>query len=401
MKYPQISIVTPSYNQAEFLEETICSVLDQGYPNLQYVIVDGGSQDGSVDIIKKYEKHLWWWVSEPDRGHGHALNKGFLHTTGEIMAWLNSDDKYREGAFQAAAEIFSEHNQVNWIVGKNGWWNESGDFVSEKFVYKNVYDFLFGDYEWIQQESTFWRRGLWQAAGGYINENYRFMVDGELWTRFFALDELWHINQVLSGYRMHGNNRAKLYLKEVKSEMEQAIRDLAQKLETDVSITNTITAINDPDRLYTENLSLHYNVLDRVHAHWHKKQINYFAIKAKERSTNVVRENSDEFNRTVELINVMNRRILIWGTGSSAHEWFERLKLQGYDNLILGFIDNNKEKWDSFISNRSVYPPVILNGAGANCAVIIGSMYYNEIGKQIETMGFTQINKVLYCLMRK
>ncbi len=94
MNYPKISIVTPSFNHAQFLEETILSVITQNYPNLEYVIIDGGSTDGSVDIIKKYEKHLTYWVSEPDNGHGDALNKGFAKSTGEIMAWINSDDKY-------------------------------------------------------------------------------------------------------------------------------------------------------------------------------------------------------------------------------------------------------------------------------------------------------------------
>jgi glycosyltransferase involved in cell wall biosynthesis len=390
MNYPQISIVTPSYNQAKFLEETICSVLDQGYPNLQYVIVDGGSQDGSVDIIKKYEKYLWWWVSEPDRGHGHALNKGFSHTTGEIMAWLNSDDKYREGAFQAVAEIFSEHSNVNWIVGKNGEWNASGDFVYERFVYKNVFDFLLWDYGWIQQESTFWRKSLWQAAGGYINENYRFMVDGELWTRFFLMDELWHINQVLSGYRTHGDNRAILYLKEVKNEMEQAIRDLAQKLESSVSIMDIMTVIRDTDRLYTENLSLHYNVIDRVNEQWHKKQIDYFAVKAKE---SLARENYHELNLTRAMNNFMNKRLLIWGTGNTGHKVFEQLRLRGEDNLVVGFIDNNNKKWDSLIYGRPIYSPIMLNDMGDDCTVIIASIYYNEIVKQIEAMGFTPIAK--------
>src|SRR5215469_5586779 len=96
---PKISIVTPSFNQAEFLEETIRSVLDQNYPNLEYVVVDGGSTDGSVDIIKKYAHRLAWWVSEPDDGQYAAINKGFKHSSGEIMAWINSDDKYLPWTF--------------------------------------------------------------------------------------------------------------------------------------------------------------------------------------------------------------------------------------------------------------------------------------------------------------
>ena len=146
--FPKISIVTPSFNQAQFLEETILSVINQNYPNLEYIIIDGGSTDGSVDIIKKYEKHLTYWVSEPDNGHGHALNKGFSTTTGEIMAWINSDDKYYPSTFATVAEIFNKFSDINWIHGKNSRIDKSVR-LEDVLAFINIYSYLLYDYKWI------------------------------------------------------------------------------------------------------------------------------------------------------------------------------------------------------------------------------------------------------------
>jgi glycosyltransferase involved in cell wall biosynthesis len=230
MNYPKISIVTPSFNQAEYLEKTILSVLNQGYPDLEYIIIDGGSSDGSVDIIKKYEEHIKYWVSETDYGHGNALNKGFSNSTGEIMAWLNSDDIYYPYTFKAVAEVFESFSDINWIQGKNSVVDASGRLIDFKYSLKNVYSFLTGDYKWIQQESVFWRRKLWEKSGSHISEKMKLMVDNELWSRFFLIDDIWHLDFALSAFRSHESNRSKLQWESVNSEMEFIIDTLRNSL---------------------------------------------------------------------------------------------------------------------------------------------------------------------------
>lgn len=227
---PKISIVTPSYNQACFLEDTMRSVLEQRYPNLEYVVIDGGSTDNSREIIQKYASRLHYWTSERDKGHGDALNKGFAKTSGEIMAWINSDDKYLPWTFRVVAEIFSSFPHVKWIVGYNAFWNEQGEMTTVRRGPRNIYDFINGDYFWIQQESVFWRRELWDASGGKINSDFKFMVDGELWCRFFLNADLYTVDSVLGGYRMHSTNRALLNDKQCREEMDNAIREMKKHL---------------------------------------------------------------------------------------------------------------------------------------------------------------------------
>jgi glycosyltransferase involved in cell wall biosynthesis len=201
---PRISVVTPSYNQAEFIEATLRSIVSQDYPGLEYVVIDGGSTDGSQDIIERFEASLAYWVSEPDEGHAHALNKGFAHTTGDIMCWLNSSDMYYPWTFATVAEIFAQLPRVQWITGVGSMFDKTDRpraIGSAPGV--NVYDILAGDYRCIQQESVFWRRSLWEEAGGRLDQTLRCAADLDLWLRFLRVAPLYGVGTVLGGFRVH------------------------------------------------------------------------------------------------------------------------------------------------------------------------------------------------------
>ncbi|AFZ02044.1 glycosyltransferase family 2 protein [Calothrix sp. PCC 6303] len=216
---PKISIVTPSYNQANFLEATIQSVLSQNYRNLEYIIIDGGSTDGSLEIIKKYEKYLHFWCSEPDKGQYDAINKGFKHSTGEIMAWINSDDMYCPWVFKTVADVISELPEVEWLTTlRMGLWDWHG-FCIGFFPLPGYAKaaFLDGYYlpkkrnigVWIQQESTFWRRSLWEKAGSFICQDFKLAGDFELWSRFFIHTELYGVDSPLAGFRVQSKQKSR------------------------------------------------------------------------------------------------------------------------------------------------------------------------------------------------
>ncbi len=210
MVSPKISIVTPVYNQVKYLEYTIQSILSQNYPNLEYIIIDGGSTDGTVDIIRKYESQLAYWVSEPDNGMYDAIQKGFNHSTGEIMAWLNSDDMYHKGALFTIAEIFSTMPEVEWLEGANCFWDNhpcGGRTVSVHHNRKiSKFEYLMGDYKWIQQESTVWRRSLWEKTNG-INTELRYASDFALWLSFFRHAKLYRTEALIGGFRKWSSNQ--------------------------------------------------------------------------------------------------------------------------------------------------------------------------------------------------
>jgi glycosyltransferase involved in cell wall biosynthesis len=217
---PRISIVTPSYNQGEFLEQTLRSVIEQGYPNLDYRVIDGGSTDGSVEIIRRYADRLSAWVSEPDAGQADAINKGFARSTGEIMGWLNSDDLYMPDTLHIVGEIFAHFPQVAWISGLTIIINADGKITWRPRLRRMPTLPKFrglirrGWYHgrrlgFIQQEGTFWRRSLWDQAGGYLDVDRRYSMDFDLWRRFADHADLATVDATLAAFRQHGGQKTR------------------------------------------------------------------------------------------------------------------------------------------------------------------------------------------------
>lgn len=183
---PRISVVTPSFNQAEYLGETIRSVLDQGYPNLEYIVIDGGSTDRSVEVIRQYEDRLAYWVSEKDRGQTHAINKGWERATGEILCWINSDDWYYPGALAAAAREFQRSPEVRWVSGvvNNG-------YAADRIVHRHLprpttlADCLGRHNYGFHQPGMFWHREMVERCGP-LDESYHFCFDHHFWIHALA-----------------------------------------------------------------------------------------------------------------------------------------------------------------------------------------------------------------------
>lgn len=232
MTKSKITIVTPSFNHSTYLEQTIDSVLSQNYPNLEYIIIDGGSTDGSLDIIKKYEKHLTYWVSERDDGMYDAINKGFEKSTGEIMGWINSDDFYYPHTFSVLNDVFDAFPPVSWVTGAGSIANEQGQIVSVERSQKwSKYLFQLGKFGYIQQESTFWRRSLWEKSGKMLDSSLQLAGDMELWNRFFQYELLYDLPIPLGAFRRRkSGNAAYSNFEKYTAECEQVISASNSKL---------------------------------------------------------------------------------------------------------------------------------------------------------------------------
>jgi len=201
-----VSIVTPSYNQASFLEATIRSVLEQDYPNIEYIIVDGGSTDGSMEIIRRYSDRLSWWVSEKDHGQTDAINKGFAHAKGEILAWINSDDTYESGAVSAAVEFLRGRPEVGLVYANTNFIDEKGRVIGRFPAAQTDYRRLKRGYVHIPQQSAFFRTDLWHKVGP-LDPSFYFAMDYDLWVRLARLAPVKYVPYFWANFRLHSSGK--------------------------------------------------------------------------------------------------------------------------------------------------------------------------------------------------
>jgi glycosyltransferase involved in cell wall biosynthesis len=200
---PSISIVTPSYNQGDYLEQAIRSVLDQGYPRLEYIVCDGGSRDGSRAILDRYGPRLHYWTSAPDSGHADAINRGMAHAGGEILAYLNSDDLLLPGSLAYVASYFAGHPDVDVIYSHRVMIDRSGAEIG-RWVLPRHDDHVLAWNDYVPQETLFWRRRIWEACGGFMSDEFPFSLDWDLLLRFRRIGARFaRVPRFLGAFRVH------------------------------------------------------------------------------------------------------------------------------------------------------------------------------------------------------
>jgi glycosyltransferase involved in cell wall biosynthesis len=220
---PKISVITPSYNQAQYIEATINSILSQNYPELEYLVVDGGSTDGSQEILRRYEGHLSW-VSEPDKGQADALNKGFKQATGEIVTWLNSDDLHLPGALHQIGEFFGQRPEIDLVYGDYYLIDHQGQVILRKQEIPFDYNILLYGLDYISQPTTFFRRCIFDQVG-YLDEKLHFGLDWEYWLRIASRGGRFaHIPYYLAATRWHTEAKTLVAPPQMYAE-HQAIRE--------------------------------------------------------------------------------------------------------------------------------------------------------------------------------
>ena len=268
MTRPRISLVTPVRNSAPYIEQTFHSVFSQNYPHLEYFVIDGGSTDGTIDIIKKHESRISGWLSEPDNGMYDALNKGFARTSGEIMGWISATDILQPGGLNVVASVFQQFPEIEWITGRPAYINERAQTCQVNPVPRwSRIRFLAGFNRHIQQESTFWRRSLWQKAGGRMEDKLRMGGDFELWVRFFRHARLYSVDALIGAFRGHEASLGLQRLDECHDIHDQIINAELQRI-SHGSVLRAFRAVNSAIKKIRGVRFFWWHLIERPFAMW-------------------------------------------------------------------------------------------------------------------------------------
>lgn len=221
---PRISIVVPSFNQGSFIGSTLQSIIDQQYPNLELIVVDGGSTDNTLSVIKQYEAHLAWWASEPDSGQTAAINKGFMRSTGDIMAWINSDDLVASGAFHQVANYFVKHTETQAVYGDRILIDENGLEIGRWILPRHSNRVLkWADF--VPQETLYWTRNAWNLIGAQLDEAYQFAMDWDFLLQLSAKQiKIHHLPVFLGLFRIHHQQKTSSQMASIGQQEMQIIR---------------------------------------------------------------------------------------------------------------------------------------------------------------------------------
>lgn len=271
--WPTISVITPSYNQAAFLEETIRSVLLQGYPKLAYYIIDGGSTDGSVAIIERYSRWLDGWVSEPDNGQSDAINKGFARAGGELVAWLNSDDTYLPGTLQRVAEVYVQQPAASLLYGRAPYVDERGRPGGHLGV-KKTQPWRYQDLLrrcFISQPATFINRAI---AGDqlYVDSDLNLAMDWELWLRVGRNGPGHFVDEPWATYRLWQRSKTEAQRQQFKQERLQVLRRLRGSLDADLQphVDEAIARLHLMQSIHARREQRYVSAVGQLaHAAWH------------------------------------------------------------------------------------------------------------------------------------
>jgi glycosyltransferase involved in cell wall biosynthesis len=262
IRYPKISIVTPSYNQGKYIEQTIRSIINQGYPNLEYIIIDGGSTDNTIEIIKKYESHISYWVSERDNGQSDAINKGLRKCTGDIFNWINSDDYLQEDALFKIAEYFIKNPSTDMLCGWCSFFGE--DTLPQKLqhrteIFETVEETLAE--QRINQPASFYKLSIIKSLGG-VNEQLHYVMDLDLWFRYLCSrgqDKILLVDDLFAYFRLHNQSKTVSVLEGFRDEEKLLWHHLLMTLKIDQSISSFFKT----SKSYNNSIDWKYNAINK------------------------------------------------------------------------------------------------------------------------------------------